>query len=446
MKYTKIILLFVFAFSFGQKGFRVSDNNKTTTISFQLINNLIFIPLNINGVELTFLLDSGVNETILFSLDNKEINFNNTEKIKFSGLGESIDIEGLRSENNIVNIGKNYKDAHHTVFIILNEDINFSSHIGIPVNGIIGYQFFKDYPIEIDYISKKITVYNDEKKISKRISRFQEFPITIEKNKPYLITEVEMTHQKVSSKLLVDLGNSDAIWLFPKLIENFVYNRPNIDDYLGRGFNGDIFGKRSRIHRLYIGNFVFEKPLTAMPDEYSIQNLKLVPDRKGSVGSEILRRFSVIFNYPENKIYLRKNKHYSDSFLFNKSGLDIQHDGVTWEKDLVKIETKKNNKESSEINVYGAEEGFRYNFVLKPKYSVAGCRKDSPCYIAGVRKGDKIISINKRKVGDYNLEKINNLFKNEDGTKVNIEVERDYNPLNFQIILEDPIPYRDGDF
>jgi hypothetical protein len=35
------------------------------------INNLVFIPINVNGVELTFLLDSGVKETILFSLEEK---------------------------------------------------------------------------------------------------------------------------------------------------------------------------------------------------------------------------------------------------------------------------------------------------------------------------------------------------------------------------------------
>ena len=110
MKRCFLLLLFSFAFSFGQKGFEITDDKKTV-IPFQLINNLIFVPLNINGVDLTFLLDSGVNETILFSLDNKEINFNDIEKVKFSGLGESGDIEGLSSENNIVKIGKDYKSA-----------------------------------------------------------------------------------------------------------------------------------------------------------------------------------------------------------------------------------------------------------------------------------------------------------------------------------------------
>ncbi len=442
MKFLRFAFLFLFIFSFGQKGFQVVDDKKTV-IPFQLINNLIFIPLNINGVDLTFLLDSGVNETILFSLENKEINFNDVEKIKFAGLGETKNIEGLKSENNIVNIGKNFKDLNHTVFIILDESINFSSHVGIPVHGIIGHEFFENHPVQIDFISKKITVFNDEKTLNRTIKRFQEFPITIEGNKPYLIAGVEMTHEKVDSKMLIDLGNSDAVWLFPKLIKDFVYNRPNIDDYLGQGFNGDIFGKRSRIHRLYLADFIFEKPLTAMPDEYSIQHLKLVPDRKGSIGSDILRRFTVVFNYPKKKFYLRKNRNFNEQFLFNKSGLEIMHDGMSWEKDVVHVETKKNRTETERINVFNDKEGFQYNFVLKPKYAVAGCRKDSPCYIAGIRKDDKILSINKRKVGDFTLEKINNLLKDDDGTPVNFEIERAGQIMNFKVILEDPIPYRD---
>lgn len=442
MKFLRLIFLFYFSFSFGQVSFQI-NNPKKTVIPFQLINNLIFIPVNVNGVDLTFLLDSGVNETILFSLDNKEINFNDIEKITFAGLGGTTKIDGFSSENNIVKIGGDYKDFNHTIYIILDESINFSSHIGIPVNGIMGYNFFKDYPIEINYITKKITVLKSQKLFERRKKRFAEFPLTIEGSKPYIMAEVEINSEKVNSKMLVDLGNSDAVWLFPKLIKNFSYNRPNIDDYLGRGFNGDIFGKRSRIHELSLGDFSFKKPLTAMPDEYSIQSLKLVPDRKGSIGNDIFRRFSVIFDYPNNRIFLRKNSHYKDPFLFNSSGLDIQHDGMEWQNDLVSIEPKRATRTTEGIKVLDRSESLQYNFVLKPKFSVAGCRPDSPCYEAGIRKKDRLISINKRKVGDLSLEKINSYFKDSDGTKVNLEIERDGKKLNFTIILLDPIPYQE---
>lgn len=441
MKLFIIVFMLFGSFCFPQEGFEITGKSKTV-IPFRLINNLIFIPLNINGANLTFLLDSGVNETILFSLDNQDVNFNDIEKVKFAGLGGTKSIEGLRSDNNTVKIGEDFRDSEHTIFIILDESINFSAHVGIPVNGIIGHQFFKNHPVKIDYIVKKITVYTDLQGYGKKMKRFKEFPITIEGNKPYLTAGVEQKDQRTDSKMLLDLGNSDAVWLFPKLIKDFIYNRPNINDYLGQGFNGDIFGKRSRIHRLYIGEFTFEKPLTAMPDEYSIQNLKLVPDRKGSVGSEIMRRFTVLFDYPHNKLYLRRNRHYKDPFLFNKSGLDIQHDGMTWENDLVKVETLKSVTNGQGKQVYESREDFQYNFVLKSNFSVAGCRKDSPCDIAGIKIDDKLIRINGKKVGDLTLQRINEMMKDEDGTRVNLEIERKGQLLNINIILMDPIPYQ----
>ena len=443
MKGLKFLLLFFFIGLNAQNGFKILEKEKTT-IPFRFINNLILIPVYLNGVELTFLLDSGVSESILFSLENKEISFKNTETVKFTGLGENIEIEGLKSIKNQLKIGKDFEDSNHTIFIILNEEINFSDHIGIPVNGIIGYRFFKNHPIEIDYVKKKITAYSNPEKVKKRTKKFEELPISIELNKPYLLADVEMTQNKTHSKLLIDLGNSDAVWLFPSLIKDFVYNRPNIDDYLGRGFNGDIFGKRSRIHGLYLQNFFFLKPLTAMPDEYSIQHLKLAKDRKGSIGSEIFRRFTMILDYPNKKIYLRKNNFFNDPFLFNKSGLDIKHDGMQWEKDLVKVETQKKEFGSNSEIIRSEGEQFQYKFVLKPQYSVAGCRKDSPCQDAGIKKGDKIISVDDKKVSNLSLEKIMNILKEgENGKRINFEIERNQKRLNLQLILQDPIPYQE---
>lgn len=424
----------------AQDGFQL-QNVKKSVIPFRMINNLIFIPVNINGVELTFLLDSGVSETLLFSLENKEVNFKNVEKMKFSGLGGNIEIEGLKSVRNRVQIGKNFIDKNHMVYLILDEDFNFSSYVGIPVNGIIGYHFFKDHQIKIDYTTAKITVYGTQD-ISKQTRRFEALPFSIEGNKPYLTAGIEQISGRKDSKMLIDLGNSDAIWLFPSLIPDFVYNRPNIDDFLGRGFNGDIFGKRSRIHNLYFGSHVLEKPLTAMPDEYSIQHLRIVPGRKGSIGSETLRRFTLIFDYPNETLYIKKNRYFRDPFHFNMSGLDIRHDGMFWDKDMVEINNpRKRDGATSDHEIFINQNRFQYRFVLKPSYSVAGSRTGSPAYNAGIRKDDKLISINGRKTSDLTLQKINEILRSEEGRHLKFLIERNGHEMNFDFYLEDPIPY-----
>lgn len=434
------LIFFLGIFINAQNSFEIQDGKKTV-IPFKLINNLIFIPININGAELTFLLDTGVAETSIFSLENQEVKLLKMEKIKFSGLGGDRSIDGFRSEDNLGRIGKYFVNDSMTVYIIMDQDFNISSHVGIPVNGIIGYHFFKNHPVIIDYMSKKITIYNDKELFRKKIRNFSELDISIEKNKPYIFADVEMTNEKKSSKLLIDLGNSDPVWLFPKLIKDFVYNRPNIDDFLGRGFNGDIYGKRSRIHNFYLGDFKFEKPLTAMPDEYSIQHVNLVENRKGSVGGDIMRRFTVAFDYSHGKIYLKKNRDFYDPFHFNMSGLDFRQDGMEWTKDVVNLPTKKEIQVSTGTEVFSSS--LQYNFILKPIFSIAGVRKDSPGAKAGLQKDDRLISINGKKTADMTLQKIIELMKSEEGRTIQMVIERKSREMSLRFTLEDPIPYQE---
>ncbi|WP_080778391.1 PDZ domain-containing protein [Chryseobacterium phocaeense] len=435
------LVLFLSIFLSAQNSFEVI-NAKKVVIPFRLINNLILIPINVNGAELTFLLDTGVAETILFSLDNQEVKLENIEKMKFSGLGGNLSIDGFKSDRNIGKIGKHVINSSMLLFIVIDEEFNISSHIGVPVNGVIGYHFFKNHPISIDYVSKKITIYQDPEVFKKKVRKFDELPMSIEKDKPYIHADVEMTNEKKSSKLLIDLGNSDAIWLFPTLIKDFVYNRPNIDDYLGRGFNGDIYGKRSRIHNFYLKDFKFEKPLTSMPDEYSIQHVNLVKDRKGSVGGEIMRRFTTVFDYPGKKLYLKKNKNYNDPFHFNMSGLDFRQDGLEWHEDRVKIEPKHVSQVSSGTDI-PISNNFQYKFTLKPIFSVAGVRKDSPAFNVGLKKDDRIISINGSRTADMTMEKILELMKSEEGRNITMVITRKNKEMTFNFVLEDPIPYQE---
>ncbi|MBF5027825.1 PDZ domain-containing protein [Planobacterium sp. GCR5] len=441
MKSLLVVLLLTFSLVKSQEGFKLPEN-KPISLDFKLINNLIFLPVQVNGVTLTFLLDSGVNETLLFSLENKEVDFNDVEKMKFSGLGENTDIEGLLAINNRVTVGKDFTDNAHRIYIILNESFNFSSHVGIEVNGILGYHFFKNHQIKIDYIKKKITVYPSLAKLRGE-KRYSVAPLSIELNKPYVYAQVFQSSGGSDSKMLIDLGNSDAVWLFPALIEGFQYNRPNIEDFLGRGFNGDIYGKRSRINRLALAGFTLQKPLAAMPDPSSIQHLRLVEGRKGSIGSEILRRFSVVIDYSASRILLKPNRHFSDPFHFNMSGLDIKHDGMSWQQDLVRVESPKVGYQTGDEKPhYTATADFKYRFTLRNEYSVAGVRKDSPAFIAGIQAGDKIVKINGKKASEFTLSSMHELFKSSEGKRIIMELETNGAIRKVEFRLEDPIPYQ----
>jgi hypothetical protein len=101
------------------------------------------------------------------------------------------------------------------VFIILDQSFNLSSHIGIPVNGIIGHKFFRDNFVEVNYQKKKIIVHAKTAKYEEKLEKkFKMVPITVEKAKPYIMTTATVNNEKVPAKLLIDIGNSDAFWIF----------------------------------------------------------------------------------------------------------------------------------------------------------------------------------------------------------------------------------------
>ncbi|WP_445756042.1 retropepsin-like aspartic protease [Polaribacter sp.] len=100
--------LFFVGFSnfYSQDGIRFFNRNiKKVRIDFKLINNLIVIPLKINGKELSFILDTGSNKTIVFNIsENETIGLKNLEKLELRGLGKGNSVEALLSQNNTITI------------------------------------------------------------------------------------------------------------------------------------------------------------------------------------------------------------------------------------------------------------------------------------------------------------------------------------------------------
>ncbi|MRX67411.1 hypothetical protein SAMN06265349_1011096 [Flavobacterium resistens] len=423
----------------AQDDFLIQGHSNKVTIPFKLINNLIFIPIKVNGVELNFLLDSGVEETIMFSMEEqKEISFNNVVKIKLRGLGSEEEIEGLKSTNNVLET-HSLKSSTHLVYIILDQNFNLSSHIGIPVNGIIGYKFFKNNLVEINYSKKKIYVYPNKESIKDRLEKkFKSVPISIERSKPYITTTAVVDSVKISAKLLIDIGNSDAFWIF----ENNKIKLPkkNFPDFLGKGFSGDIEGHRAKIAKFSVDEFDFKNPIVAFPDSTSIRNVKMVPGRIGSIGGEVLKRFTLVLDYADEKLYLKKNSKFSEPFTYNKSGITVQHNGLQWVQETLHLETVQVANALSDVS-YDAkkDDNFKYKFSLKPVYEIVNIRKKSAAEKCGLKKGDIIVSINNAVPYKYSLQQINSLLKSEDDVWINLEVERDSLILKFRFRLEDEL-------
>ncbi|MES2812750.1 MAG: aspartyl protease family protein [Bacteroidota bacterium] len=419
-----VVLLYAYFPIFSQEGFQYLSSKKKIVIPCQISNNLVILPIKMNGVSLNFLLDTGVENTILFSLEEADsVQFKKVEKIKIRGLGSGESINAYRSENNKVEIGE-YIDKNHEIYIILDQEINFSAQLGIPVHGILGYQFFNNNLIEINHIAKKVLVHRSKEDFSlNKLKKYTEIPISIELEKPYVKSKVILNNIEKEVKLLIDTGGSDAIWLFEDGKE---INCPLLffEDFLGRGFSGDIFGKRSRIQSFTIGSLTLDNPTTSFPNLSSLKGATLVEGRKGSIGSGIIKRFNVLFDYRNSKMYLKKNKEFGAPFNYNMSGMEVQHNGKELVQEEVELKTNLVDKETRNSMIFLFEAPIKYKFTLKPIFEISNIRPNSPADLAGLKKGDILKKINNTNVYKYKLQDIIALLQSEEDKWISVEYDR----------------------
>ncbi len=444
MRIPKIFIYILITLSFyakAQSNYKLNDNVKSQKIKFELINNVILIPIEVNGVALKFLLDTGVSKPIIFNFikGSDSLKILNSEKIKIKGLGDGDYIDALRSSHNTFKIGEAI-NTDQTLFAVFDSRINLAPKLGTPIDGIIGYDIFKDFIVEINYASRYIKLYNPTRYKYKKCNRCEVLDLEFKDNRPYLNANVTIQDKLIPVKLLMDSGGSDALWLFEDKTKGLVLNDKYFEDFLGSGLSGDVYGKRTKIEALNINQFIINKPKVAFPDSVMVNAVKKFKDRDGTIGGEILKRFNLIVDYSNAKITFKKNSSFNNAFSYNKSGLQVEHDGV---RVVMEINVEENNAHfrSEKSNTLSVNSIVKTNrdFSLKPTFVIHNVVKNSPAYWAGVQKGDVILSINSKNAFDLKLNQIVNHFYKKSGTKIKLLLVRHGYEKAFEFRLKSPV-------
>tara|TARA_R110002073_G_scaffold14998_1_gene60100 strand:- start:20228 stop:21628 length:1401 start_codon:yes stop_codon:yes gene_type:complete len=422
--------------AFAQDKFNLIGGGKSQSLSFKLINNVIIIPVEVNGSRLNFLLDTGVDNTIMFNLSIEDsLKLKNTQKIRIRGLGKGDHIDAIKSDRNFFGI-ENIRNPNHSVYLIPGEDFDLSASMGISINGIIGGDLFRDFVVDINYSTKRLRFFKPNTYKYRKCKKCQFFDLEFYKNKPYMFIEVHSeVGDSIDAKLLIDLGGSDALWLFDKSSEKINIPERHFDDYLGKGLSGNIYGKRSKIDKIALGNYIFTSANVAYPDSAFIETAYKHLERNGTLGSEILKRFRIIFDY-QNKQLVFKNpsSYFNDPFLYNMSGIELVHNGsmVVPERQSSILKTgDQDDSPNSTVEIL-----FSYVYSLKPSYVIAVLREGSPAHRAGLKEGDILLKLNGKSTYNYKLEEIIHIFSTKPGKQIRLLIERDGVPLLFRFELE----------
>lgn len=410
----------------AQSIFEFVKDKKQVKIPFELVSNLVIIPVKVNGVELSFLLDTGVKETILFNVSKVDsLTLNKAKTFTVKGAND-VRVTAMKSENNLVEI-EGLKSFDHNIYVTFNQSSNLSSYLGVEIHGIMGYHFFKDFIVEVSYRNELIRVY-EKGRFKKKWGRYEALDLEFEKGKPYIWTNVGDKQQK----FLLDSGMSDGIWKFKEdslSIANYGY----YEDYLGMSVSGEIFGRRSKIKELDFAGETFNDVKISYPYEATLPaELKGVTDRAGSLGGELLKRFTVVFDYRNSKMYLKGNNKLDDPFFYNKSGIVLRQDGEA-------VLKNKNNELLKHLEDQNFISFVDISYLLSPEFIIDNVREGSPASLAGIMKDDLLLEVNGDKSFQFTLEKINALFYGEDNTLVRFKLKRNGKVLDKKFLLKSPL-------
>lgn len=429
------ILYFLAISSFAQGTFRILDNRKENkSMPFTLVNNLVVVKAEINGKELSFLLDSGVKRTMLFNLKFADsLVLKNVEKLKIRGLGEGNPINAVKSKGNSFNMN-GIVNPDMNLFVITDNLFDLSAKMGVDIHGIIGGDLLKDFVVKINYAQKKLTFYKPDTFDYSKCKKCESFPLDFYNDKPFINVNIE-NHlgKEVPVKLLIDSGGGDALWLFQHSNPDIIVSDKYFDDFLGKGLNGNIFGKKSRIQKLKIGSFEFEDAAVSYPDSTSMVKMHSNKDRNGTLGAGILKRFLVIMDYPNRKITLKKNAQlYKEPFLYNMSGMELIFGGEM----LVKIKRSRLVDPDKSKNTSITEIFYNYDWTYKPSYQVSLVRQGSPAHLAGIIEGDIVLEINGKPSYSLEMEELIHILSIKENKKIKLLIDRDGEHLRYEFILK----------
>jgi PDZ domain/Aspartyl protease len=372
-----------------------ADSQVRATIPIHSDRNLIVMPISIAGSKpFNVVLDTG--------MPMRGIILYRSERV------DALPLEFGESPHEVVGAGGNGQAAPTTVATGATIELGglqltdvaitrVETPHGFPPSheGIIGLELFEQFAVRVDFDAQRVTLLDSATFAPPAGSSV--LPMSLRNNIAFVDARVAVEKgDPIPVELAVDLGASHGLWLNTGKNGRIVAPKAGIDTRVGRGFSGPVEGHVGRVRRFELGEFAFDDLVAIFPGEKH-QDPGGVHFKDGFVGSDMLRRFHVTFDYAGKRMVLERGASFGHPSEFDMSGMVLEPAGP--------------NRRTVQI-------------VLA----------DSPAARAGVEVGDAVVAIDGKAIGDIGGDALLRTLR-RDGAEVKLTIERGFEKMQKTIKL-----------
>ncbi len=343
---------------------RFAYGGNAAELAAQFTDNLVFLPARVN-----------VSPPSLFLLDT-------TAESSSIGPERAAEIDRTNPSSPVLNL-----DDLDVPLAALpaKPDPDFAPRTGLGYQGTLGRDFLANLVLEIDFARQTVRAYAPAS--YKYAGKGTTFPLTAKNGIPVIPVRVALEKGKERNLNFLVETALDA----PVVFDDKFLGAHHMNGERGRTiasadpFSGEANAALGRLRAFEVGKNTIDDVLAI----YSSQPFPAsdVPVA-GAIGSRILRRFTVILDFPHRQLTLVPNTHFADPDEEDKSGLLIVAKGP----DLKTFE-------------------------------VANVQPNSPAATAGIKKGDIIAGVDTDPAADLSLLVVRDLFR-QVGHKYKITLQR----------------------
>jgi aspartyl protease/PDZ domain-containing protein len=328
-------------------GAALAENTPVARVPFELNGNLVFLRVRVNGSQpLWFALDTGAQGSTINVSTARALDL--TEGRAGTSHGAAGAVPNVEVRHVTFDVGGAFLKDLAVAAMSLTE---LERAAGRPMDGILGSELFRRWVVRIDYDAKEIRLFEPEGFDYRGDGEV--LPIAFHDEHPYVRATVTLPGRApFEGEFVVDAGSNLPLILLPGFLEKNGLRAslpPTLNTY-GRGIGGELILPMGRASRLELGRFLLDGPITAFPKSGTFGRA----GKAGNIGSAVLRRFRVTFDYSRRRMILEPGVKFEEPFDYDMSGLQLVSETPTF--DVVRVNRVLANSPAADAGIRPADE------------------------------------------------------------------------------------------